>query len=123
MPLDIDAAIKALDANVQPGPTGKCATHVRKALEAGGLDLSVRPVSAKDYGPTLKTKGLKSAELKNYQPLKGDIVVIQSYQGGDPHGHIAMYNGTQWVSDFKQRDMWGGPGYRKNTPNYEVFRP
>jgi len=123
MPYDVDAAVKHLDDNAEAGSSGKCATYVRQALEAGGLDMSSRPVSAKDYAPYLKLKGFKSVDLKNYQPKKGDVVVIQNYKDGDVNGHIAMYDGAIWVSDFKQRDMWGGPGYRKNTPSYEVLRP
>lgn len=123
MPFDTEAAIKYLDAHAQTGATGKCATYIRQALEAGGIDTTGRPVSAKDYGPFLTLKGFKRVEIKGYQPVSGDIVVIQSYTGGSPHGHIAMFTGVQWVSDFKQRDMWGGPGYRKNAPSYEVFRP
>ena len=25
---------------------------------------------------------------------------------GHKYGHIAMYNGQQWISDFKQRRLW-----------------
>jgi type VI secretion system secreted protein VgrG len=123
MAFNIDEAVKYLDENAEAVPFGKCATYVRKALEAGGLDMSARPISAKDYGPYLKHMMFKSIDLKNYRPAKGDIVVIQNYKGGDIHGHIAMYDGAQWVSDFKQRDMWGGPGYRNYLPSYEVYRP
>jgi type VI secretion system secreted protein VgrG len=119
----VEAAVKHLDDSAQPFPTFKCATYVRQALESGGLDMSARPVSAKDYGPYLDGKGFKKQALKDYKPKKGDIVVIQNYKGGDTNGHIAMYDGKQWVSDFKQRDMWGGPGYRKFAPSYEVYRP
>jgi type VI secretion system secreted protein VgrG len=122
MAFDVDVAVRHLVENAEPGPTGKCATYVREAMEAGGLNMSARPVSAKDYGPYLKGKGFRGVDLKGYVPTKGDVVVIQNYKGGDVHGHIAMYDGTQWVSDFKQRDMWGGPGYRKNAPSYEVNR-
>jgi len=122
MVLDIDAAVKYLKENAEPRSMGRCATYVRKALQAGGLDMSSWPVSAKDYGRFLKPLGLRSICLKNYLPTKGDIVIIQPYLGGGVHGHIAMYDGTQWISDFKQRDMWGGPGYRTNQPAYEVYR-
>ena len=60
---------------------------------------------------------------QGYQPQKGDVVVIQSYAGGDPNGHVAMYDGTTWISDFRQRDMWGGPGYREKMPPYVIYRP
>jgi type VI secretion system secreted protein VgrG len=122
MPYNIDAAVKHLVDHAKTGALGKCATFIRQALEAGGLDTTGRPVSAKSYGPFLKGKGFRSIELEGYVPAKGDVVVIQPYTGGSVHGHIAMYDGSQWISDFKQRDMWGGPGYRKHQPAYEVFR-
>lgn len=43
---------------------------------------------------------------------EGDVVVIQPCDDGNPAGHMAIYDGTTWYSDFRQRDMWGGPGYR-----------
>lgn len=54
--------------------------------------------------------------------MAGDIIVIQSYVGGSVHGHIQIYNGTQWVSDFKQSGFWPGSGYKKNEPSYDIFR-
>lgn len=123
MDLDIDAAVKFLDENAKPAPTFHCAAYVRKALEAGGLDMTDRPISAKDYGPYLSRLGFTSVAQEMYLPQAGDVVVIQNYNGGDVHGHIAMYDGRQWVSDFKQQDMWGGPGYRTKKPPYMVYRP
>lgn len=123
MPYDVDAAVKHLDDHAEPFATFKCARYVREALEAGGLDMSARPISAKLYGTYLLGKGFKSVDVEHYQPKKGDVVVIQNYKGGDVHGHIAMFDGQHWVSDFTQRDMWGGPGYRKHKPSYSVYRP
>lgn len=59
-------------------------------------------------------------------------------------GHIAIYNGTQWVSDFKQKiyvlkgthnphhyqesdtpiqnSLYPGPGYRTENPPYMIYR-
>ena len=61
---------------------------------------------------------------KGYIPKKGDVVVFDRPAGRDWKkisqwwGHIAMYNGKQWISDFKQNDK--NP-YRKNVP-YRVYR-
>jgi len=35
----------------------------------------------------------------------GDIRVIQPISG-HPHGHMQIYTGSGWVSDFKQTDQW-----------------
>ena len=40
---------------------------------------------------------------------------------GHPHGHIAMYSGNHWISDFVQRDMWGGNAYRDKA-DYTLVR-
>ncbi len=53
--------------------------------------------------------------------MAGDIAVFQSYPGGSIHGHIQMYNGSQWVSDFKQSKFWANNGYEK-AADYEIFR-
>jgi hypothetical protein len=125
MSFDADKAVSNLIANKKKGSTGLCATHVRQALAAGGLDTSGNPVSAKDYGPFLLNKQFKAitgADVAKAAFAKADIVVIQPYVGGSAHGHIAMYSGAAWISDFQQRDIWGGGGYRKNKPAHAVYR-
>lgn len=125
MAFDADKAVANIVAGKKDGSTGKCATHVRLALVAGGMDTSGNPVSAKDYGPFLTKKEFKAiadADVEKAAFAKADVVVIQPYQGGSSHGHIAMYSGTAWISDFEQNDMWGGPGYRKNKPSHAVYR-
>ena len=119
---NLDNAIAQLDA-AGANSGGHCAQAIGLALEAGGLDISSRPLNAKAYGPFLISRGFaKIVEDAQYSPLKGDIVVIQNYENGNPAGHIAMFDGSIWVSDFTQTDMWGGPGYRKNKPSHEIYR-
>jgi hypothetical protein len=122
MALNLAAAVKYLDQHKVAGATGHCARYVRLALDSGGLDTGGAPISAKDYGGFLRRKGFASVKLDGYDPIAGDVVVIQPYKGGSPHGHIAMYDGDDWISDFQQTDMWGGPGYRKAQPSYEILR-
>ncbi|HGW5057066.1 MULTISPECIES: C40 family peptidase [Citrobacter] len=55
-------------------------------------------------------------------PRAGDVVVIQPYAGGHAAGHMAIYDGQDWYSDFKQRDFWGGPGYRSSKPAHQMYR-
>jgi type VI secretion system secreted protein VgrG len=121
--LDIDAAVKYLDGHAKSHATGFCAKAVRSAILAGRVDISPHPGIAKSYGIYLQRSGFSLQPVTGYVPAKGDVVVLQSYTGGQPAGHIAMYDGTQWVSDFKQRDMWAGPGYRKHKPQYAIYRP
>ena len=109
---NIDKSLEYLDNNVQPKSIGKCASYVRKAIEAGGLSTEGRPVSAymyKDFLPKIgfteiaEIKGrLNQSDwtLKNAKP--GDIAVMEHGK----HGHICMFNGKKWVSDFIQNNMW-----------------
>ena len=121
---NVNKAINYLVAKAYPcydeKTCGKCATAVREALEAGGLSTIGHPVKACDYDKFLPTLGFKEANKNNYVPQKGDIIVLEAI-GSHTAGHIAMYTGTKWVSDFVQRDMWGGPAYR-NKANYTLFR-
>jgi type VI secretion system secreted protein VgrG len=99
-----------------------CARAVGNALEAGGINTAGRPGSAKNYGPFLQDKGFSTVSPTNYTPIKGDIRVFQPYPTGSPHGHINMYNGNQWISDFRENGFWPGPGYRTYQPAFEIFR-
>lgn len=121
---DAEKAAKTITEAAKEQSGGKCATHVRQALEAGGMTIKEndRVKDAKDYGKFLTERGFEEVPGKDYTPQKGDIVVIQPYKGGSESGHIAMYTGTEWVSDFKQRYFWGGPGYRNNKPAHAFYR-
>lgn len=109
---NIKDSLVYLNANVQPKSIGKCAAHVRKAIEAGGLSTEGRPVAAymyKDFLPKIGfneiaevTGKIKQREWTDKNAKPGDIAVM-SY---GKYGHICMYNGKQWVSDFVQNNMW-----------------
>ncbi|WP_233873507.1 hypothetical protein [Paraburkholderia adhaesiva] len=122
---DVDAAIAHLNSHAGATSHGRCAAYVRQALAAGGIEIERTEATryAKDYGSILLAHGFSEASVDSLiSPKKGDISVIQPYPGGNIAGHITMYNGHQWVSDFRQKDMWRGPGYRENKPAYKVYR-
>lgn len=91
---------------------GNCAKYVRMAIEAGGISTVGRPVAACNYTAFLPSKGFKHiATLSNRQEQnqfssnnaqRGDIAVMSHGK----YGHICMWNGNQWISDFKQNNMW-----------------
>lgn len=118
----VDAAIRYLVENASATSQGLCAKSVRLALRAGGITVKNHPLYAKDYGPHLLKHGFAVGAATDIAALKGDIAVIQPYTGGNPAGHITLFDGTTWWSDFKQRDMWAGPGYRKHRPLYAIYR-
>lgn len=119
---DKEKAIAHLNSHANSHSLGRCAEYVRKAVEAGGLQLG-RHGSAKDYGLSLKTVGfLPLGVSAAAQPIAGDVVVIQLILG-HPHGHMAMFNGKIWVSDFKQlHGFYPGPSYRKLKPSFVIYR-
>ena len=116
---DKKAAVTYLGEHARSASHGRCAEYVRKAVEAGGLRLH-RRTSAKDYGDSLVAAGFTAQEVTILNA--GDIVVIQPITG-HRHGHVAMYNGTKWVSDFKQSNgLYPSESYRKFKPTFVIYR-
>lgn len=74
---------------------------------------------AKDYGPNLVSA--RFLKVMDDSLGAGDVVVIDSFKG-NAFGHMAMYDGTTWISDFVQRDLYPGPSYRQHKPAYTVYR-
>ncbi|MFA7105342.1 MAG: hypothetical protein WC165_09435 [Dysgonamonadaceae bacterium] len=118
----INNAVDFLTNNANDSSTGYCARSVRQAIEAGGISTEGRPNSACDYDTWLPTIGFSAVDSSNYTPQVGDIVVFEAIDG-HPYGHIAMYNGQQWISDFVQIDMYGGSAYRNDSNStYTILR-
>ena len=113
-----DAIANYADQHAEKGSLGKCAAYCRRAFEAGGVDTSGHPVDAKDWGPTLLKNGAAVVSPDGYAPQKADVAV---FAGSDshPYGHITVYDGKQWVSDFKQRNM---SPYRTAAPPVTIYR-
>ena len=82
--------------------TGYCAKYVRRALQSAGYQFTSQ-ASAYMYATrgTLAQAGFVKLSNNNYQPQIGDVAVFNR-SSKNPHGHIQIYDGSQWVSDFKQ---------------------
>jgi RHS repeat-associated protein len=122
---NIDKAINTLNKNALNESSGKCAKYIRWALESGGVNTIGHPISAKDYDTFLTKKGFDAINTNNYLPQRGDISVMESFIGtkkSHPDGHIQMFSGKQWISDFKQNGFWPGSDYRKHKPIYTILR-
>lgn len=98
--------------------------HVCMALEAGKFDVKGHPIDAFRYSAFLKKKGWREVSPIGYIPPKGDLIVMSPFVGRKKHlsGHIQMWNGTQWVSDFKQKALYAGRDYREFRPKYVILR-
>lgn len=131
---DVDQAIRHLRAKAGPPyGVGKCATFVREAIEAGGLSISrAGSGSAKDYGSRLIQAGFVAQISASGPYKKGDVAVIDGFtrlaavgiKRDHLDGHIAMYDGAQWISDFKQMGNTPYPGsdYEKARPKVVIYR-
>lgn len=118
---DEKKAVAYLNSHAHEHSLGRCAEFVRKAIEAGGIHL-VHHVSAKDYGGSLEQAMFKVLPAGLSTFTAGDVAVIQPIPG-HPHGHMTMFNGGIWISDFKQRyGLYPGESYRKLKPPYKVYR-
>lgn len=113
---------------------GQCAKRVREAVEFAISPKKIdHVISAKDYGPSYEKAGFRKVfcypgnNKKEYKPEIGDIAIINY----DPHGHICVFvEGEQpksgkkikcWVSDFIQKDMYGGK-IRLKDPSFSIYR-
>lgn len=126
MALDTDKFATYLRKHAAKRSQAHCARYVRRALEAGGANTIGHATDAKTYGPILLRNGfhiLTVEDPEKFTPLKGDVVVIAPTQKGNRAGHIAGYDGKNWVSDFVQNSFWPGSGYAKEKPDYVVYRP
>jgi hypothetical protein len=116
---DKNAAIAYLDVHAEDDSTGRCASYTRAAIEAGGVTLT--PVAdAKDYGPSLTAVGFVALPYCPVEFEAGDVVIFNQVQD-HPHGHMAMYDGTQWVSDWAQAHFAPGSKYRQHM-DYVIYR-
>jgi hypothetical protein len=96
-----------------PSCVGRCWGYVKRALGASGFitDGSGSAYMAKDYLEKNGFKCIKKGFVRGHEgsdyPDKcvGDITVFDKCSG-HKHGHINMWCGRQWVSDFRQEGNW-----------------
>ena len=84
--------------------SGYCARYVRKALQSAGYEFTPN-ASAYQYASrgTLAQAGFTKIS-NDMQPQVGDVVVYNR-TSSRPHGHIQIFDGTDWVSDFRQNSI------------------
>jgi hypothetical protein len=121
----------------------ECAKYVGYAIEKSFPNY-IRSPKAKDCGNNLKKLGFYHvAEGKNYKASKGDIKIYQpydaffkdgkNYPASDPAGHMQIFNGEQWISDFKQGEtprsisnkdqgLYPNRGYENSNTSSQIYR-
>jgi hypothetical protein len=86
------------------------------------------PGEAKDFGGALNRLGFMDVTDEwNTQPgyggEPGDVAVFQPANGSNPSGHAEVWDGTQWVSDYRQQPPietgdWAGAHFYPNLGKY-----
>ena len=116
--VNMDAAVNYLISHAQPSTTGWCAQYVHRALEAGGFILPEQPL-AYQYRANGILTNIGYKEISRPSSFKkGDITVTErnSYHTA---GHMAMWSGSSWISDFVQLSEFV---YYENQPPVYYFR-
>lgn len=93
----------------------RCAWAVRNFLEHGGINTTGRPGLAKQYTlflPKIGYQLIGSVNNRNSQEQftrtgaqPGDIAVYMKPGFPDQPGHICLWNGRNWCSDFRQKSL------------------
>lgn len=116
--VSLDKAVAYLISHAENRSIGKCGLYVHRALEAGGFHPYL-PRSAYQYWSDGLLKNIGFNEIKKPSSFKkGDITVTES-NASHPDGHMAMWTGTQWISDFVQNSEFV---YSYNQPPVHYFR-
>lgn len=115
---DLDKFVQKLDKVKARASSQRCARSIRIALQAAGAVFGSHPVAASDWGGTLAQIGFKQIQPEFDHPQEGDIYIIRR-TNKHIYGHIAGFNGSQWVSDFKQKSY---DVYKEDGLKYEYYR-
>lgn len=103
-------AVEYATQHAAPRSRCMCAWYVMRSLQKGGCPLGIYPAYA--YRDILPKMGYQQIDPKNVEI--GDICVM-SQNSGSRFGHIAIYNGKQWVSDYRQSNLYPNRAYREES--------
>lgn len=107
-------AINYIQINSENHSRTMCAWYVMKGLQNGGCPCGIYPAYA--YSDILPRLGFQEVN----SPQIGDICVL-SNNSKHPFGHIAIYDGNIWISDYKQKSIYPSKIY-KNESDIRYFR-
>ena len=103
---------------------GSEADRYKKATVEGPCSITRLSINAALATIDGKSVDLLKASVISPAPPSPPLKV--SVQSGNPNGHMAMWNGTQWVSDFRQghgTNPYPSAGYRSARPSLTYYRP
>ena len=116
--VNIDVAVRYLMNHAHKKSTHYCAKYVANALAAGGFKFQRQGAAYQYRTNGILTKMGYKLINKPSSFKKGDITVTDRNKA-HPYGHIAMYSGKNWISDFIQRSEFV---YSSNQPKVYYYR-
>ena len=117
----VNAASRYLVEHAYEKSYNRCAWRVMCAMNAGGQPVPLlRACDYKWYFRRFLSTQFYEVPIDGYIPEKGDIVVFPKVTN-HPYGHIAMWTGKQWVSDFKQKNILVAKEYSEH--DCTIYRP
>ncbi len=100
--IDVNKAADYAKNHANSSSVGQCAKYVADALIYGGGFSFSRQSSAYMYHTNNILSNIGFSKIPKGTPQKGDVYV-ENKTNTHPHGHIAIYDGNNWVSDFVQK--------------------
>lgn len=123
--IDVQKALDHINHAAGRHSQGRCARFVNDAIVAGGARNYGRG-HAYQTGRSMLAAGFHdvtggATSPFDIVPEPGDVVVFDRRRGHE-YGHVAMWNGTEWVSDFHQeKGILVSDAYRSG--GFRVYRP
>lgn len=134
---NIRNACQWLQSNSHSASTHRCAKYVRSAIDVGfntdPNDCNLKSPTCSytlkkgrptwawmyiNFLPTIGFKHIGTYTQNGYTPEPGDIAVYFKDGNDKVPGHICMWTGVKWCSDFKQNNMI----VYRNTKEAYIFR-
>lgn len=113
-----EAAADYAKSKAHPKSTGWCAKYVANALQNAGFSFT-RQGSACFYHTKGILKGMGFTNISKPGSLRKGDIAVHGCNGAHPHGHIQIYNGGKWYSDFAQNSV---NVYSSNSPPVYYYR-
>ena len=110
---NVGASVNWLIRNSKASSSSSCWKYVKDSLAAGGFhtDGSRSAYMATDFLSNNGFRCIRKGRVSGHDGADyldkclGDITVF-NHCPKHPHGHIDMWCGKQWISDFKQNGNW-----------------
>lgn len=117
---DNDKTVEYVKAHKENKSRCQCAWYCMKAIRKGGCyNCYIYPAYA--YNKILPQLGFTEISTVNYVPKRGDVSVLPRNRSSS-FGHIAIYDGNKWISDYEQNNgIFPGRAYRENG-KFQIFR-